>query len=269
AFLDKGMLTPEEFVRAGDKLIQACPSWRWESGDKTKIRSYLPPNKQFLATYGVPAYQRVNSLNVTEIIEDIEKTEGEDKELEVDGKGDSFVEIEGQSISDEWATIKDAPNHTTSTKEATSGELDKVSGKIDGLDLEEEGLALDEATAVLDGAGVAGLKRARRYNISMTYDNYYRTPRIWMYGFDENGTVLTPEAVFEDVMQDYAKRTVTIDPHPHINSAHGKMSKSLRRVIYFCLLTYVCCYCFLCSVDSSVPACPSHVDHHQSAAGGW
>lgn len=228
AFLDKGMLTPEEFVRAGDKLIQACPSWRWESGDKTKIRTYLPPNKQFLATYGVPSYQRVNSLNATEIIEDIEKVENGDKELEVDGKGDSFVEIEGQSISDEWATIKDAPK-APAVSDKPSGDLDKVTVKLDGLDLEEEGLALDEATAVLDGAGGgAGLKRARRYNISMTYDNYYRTPRIWMYGFDENGTVLAPEAVFEDVMQDYAKRTVTIDPHPHINSAHGRK----------CCLTY-------------------------------
>eukprot|EP01031_Cornospumella_fuschlensis_P032445 gene32445-39233_t len=219
AFLEKGMLTPEEFVRAGDKLIQACPSWRWEAGDKAKARSYLPANKQFLATYGVPSYQRVNSLNATEIIEDIEKGEGEDKELETDGKGDSFLEIEGQTISDEWATIKDTPKPIPTD----TSDVDKAIGKMSDLDLEEEGLALDEATAVLDGAGGAGLKRARRYNISMTYDNYYRVPRIWMYGFDESGSVLTPEAVFEDVMQDYAKRTVTIDPHPHISSAHASI----------------------------------------------
>ena len=27
-FLEKGVLTPEEFVLAGDQLTQKCPTWR-------------------------------------------------------------------------------------------------------------------------------------------------------------------------------------------------------------------------------------------------
>jgi ubiquitin-like-conjugating enzyme ATG3 len=38
AFHEKGMLTPEEFVQAGEKLVKACPSWSWQSGEKSKIR---------------------------------------------------------------------------------------------------------------------------------------------------------------------------------------------------------------------------------------
>ena len=27
--------------------------------------------------------------------------------------------------------------------------------------------------------------RTRTYNLNITYDNYYRTPRLWLQGFDE------------------------------------------------------------------------------------
>ena len=28
-FIEKGMLTPEEFVAAGDQLVARCPTWKW------------------------------------------------------------------------------------------------------------------------------------------------------------------------------------------------------------------------------------------------
>lgn len=31
-FLEKGVLTPEEFVIAGDQLTHKCPTWNWEEG---------------------------------------------------------------------------------------------------------------------------------------------------------------------------------------------------------------------------------------------
>ena len=31
-----------------------------------------------------------------------------------------------------------------------------------------------------------------------------------------------PESIFDDIMQDYAKKTVTIDPHPHLSRPHGE-----------------------------------------------
>ena len=46
AFLERGVLTPEEFVRAGDELVYKCPTWQWASGDAKKIKKYLPKDKQ-------------------------------------------------------------------------------------------------------------------------------------------------------------------------------------------------------------------------------
>jgi ubiquitin-like-conjugating enzyme ATG3 len=102
------------------------------------------------------------------------------------------------------------------------------------VDMEDESLALDDATVkpavASSGTKESGateassaLLRSRRYDVSITYDNYYRCPRIWLFGYDENGSPLTPEAVFQDVMQDYAKKTVTIDPHPHISRPHASI----------------------------------------------
>jgi hypothetical protein len=46
AFLERGVLTPEEFVKAGDELVYKCPTWHWESGDPNKRKKYLPKDKQ-------------------------------------------------------------------------------------------------------------------------------------------------------------------------------------------------------------------------------
>lgn len=81
----QGLLTPEEFVRAGDQLVSKCSTWQWyacvraifspsyflpinqlltsrrsfiscrASGEKSLAKSYLPPNKQFLITRNVPS----------------------------------------------------------------------------------------------------------------------------------------------------------------------------------------------------------------------
>mmetsp|Transcript_4171 Transcript_4171/g.8214 ORF Transcript_4171/g.8214 Transcript_4171/m.8214 type:complete len:98 (+) Transcript_4171:680-973(+) len=36
-------------------------------------------------------------------------------------------------------------------------------------------------------------------------------------GYDEDGKPLSPEQVFEDIMAEQARKTVTIDPHPHLS----------------------------------------------------
>ena len=44
------MLTPEEFVSAGDHLVYHCPTWSWSAGEPGRKKAYLPPDKQFLVT---------------------------------------------------------------------------------------------------------------------------------------------------------------------------------------------------------------------------
>jgi ubiquitin-like-conjugating enzyme ATG3 len=101
-------------------------------------------------------------------------------------------------------------------------------------DFEEEDLALDSATlgsgasaAVASSSSAPGpsasIRSARRYDVSITYDKYYQTPRIWLFGYDEAGSPLTPERIFDDVISDYSNRTVTLDPHPHLSLPHASV----------------------------------------------
>ena len=57
----------------------------------------------------------------------------------------------------------------------------------------------------------------RTYDLSITYDKYYQTPRVWLYGYDEQNRPLKTEQIYEDISQDHAKKTVTIEPHPHLS----------------------------------------------------
>lgn len=61
-FVEKGVITPEEFVAAGDLLCARNPSWSWQQGDASCRKSSLPDGKQFLITRGVPSLQRVSGL---------------------------------------------------------------------------------------------------------------------------------------------------------------------------------------------------------------
>ncbi|CDR97561.1 -Autophagy-related protein 3 [Babesia bigemina] len=55
----------------------------------------------------------------------------------------------------------------------------------------------------------------RRYDISITYDRYYETPRIWLIGFDAFGLPLSHNEMLNDVPSVYAGRTVTVERHPY------------------------------------------------------
>eukprot|EP00966_Prymnesium_polylepis_P331798 7387365-Prymnesium_polylepis.1 len=65
AFLEKGVLTPDEFVAAGDMLVLRCPTWQWQGGDPAKARPFLPSDKQFLITRNVPCQKRAATLGAS------------------------------------------------------------------------------------------------------------------------------------------------------------------------------------------------------------
>merc|ERR1712087_259993 len=63
---------------------------------------------------------------------------------------------------------------------------------------------------------VDNVLRTRTYDISITYDKYYQVPRIWLIGYDETRQPLEPVKCLEDVSHEHARKTVTIDEHPHL-----------------------------------------------------
>ncbi|KZW00213.1 hypothetical protein EXIGLDRAFT_738782 [Exidia glandulosa HHB12029] len=90
-------------------------------------------------------------------------------------------------------------------------------------DMEDAGIeeADDEATAAPAAAPATSsdskgnLLQVRTYDVMITYDKYYQTPRVWLLGYDERGTPLTHKQVFQDISTEHAQKTVTIEAFPH------------------------------------------------------
>lgn len=61
-FKETGVLTPEEFVAAGEHLVHHCPTWQWAVGDVDRTKPYLPKDKQFLLTRNVPCSRRCKQV---------------------------------------------------------------------------------------------------------------------------------------------------------------------------------------------------------------
>jgi ubiquitin-like-conjugating enzyme ATG3 len=86
---------------------------------------------------------------------------------------------------------------------------------MEEFDIQDNLVDIDPVS--LDKNSNSNLIKTRTYDLSITYDKYYQTPRIWLFGYDENGHPLKPFQIFEDISQDHAKKTVTIESHPHLN----------------------------------------------------
>jgi len=249
-FKEHGRITPEEFVAAGDFLSYKFPVWTWEKGDASKARDYLPAEKQYLVTRGVPCLRRATSLAYTDADEDAERLLNFGDSWGSGGEADEWVETHaGRKLNTDSAanpgTIEDIPDFDGPQEEdekishqignmSLSGAKDTV-GEIPDMDeipdMEEDGLEeADDATVApkattggaIDASQVeaekGNLLQVRTYDVMITYDKYYQTPRIWLIGYDENRTPLTPPQIFQDISADHALKTVTIEAFPHSTS---------------------------------------------------
>lgn len=55
------------------------------------------------------------------------------------------------------------------------------------------------------------------YDISITYDSYYRTPRIWFFGTDRGRIPLNTSEIFSDFSVEHMKVSATLENHPITN----------------------------------------------------
>ena len=58
----------------------------------------------------------------------------------------------------------------------------------------------------------------RTYNLYITYSPYYRTPRMYLSGYDDKYQPLQPQLMMEDIVGDYKDKTVTIEDFPFLDS---------------------------------------------------
>ena len=168
-FIAKGTLTPDEFVSAGNALVDGenFNHWTWQSGTQPGLKSYLPRDKQFLLL------THVKSLPVQ----------------------DSLLQelVDTEHHLDDFASYGD---FTRRPNEPTKHDPQDFVLAVEELDLIED---------------------RRTFEVSIVYDRYYRTPRVFLSGTNYEGKRLAPETVLSYVSPQHANKTITIELHPHLN----------------------------------------------------
>ena len=184
-FLEKGVLTPDEFIYTGDKLTYLCKTWAWQSG--TSKKQYLPDDKQFIIIKNVPCIKyQSNGYK--------ENEENEEDDLEG------------------WQTYE---------QENKQEDQIKLIDEMDLEEMEEDNHSFNIFTMSPDQyikvTEEDNMIKTKSYDITITYDKYYRTPRVWINGYDENNQPLLPEVIIEDMSIDHSYQSITIENHPHLN----------------------------------------------------
>ena len=136
AFLEKGVVTPEEFVVAGDYLVAQCPTWSWQGGDPKSAKSYLPDDKQFLVTRNVPCLKRARAME-----------EYAGKETHLSGEDEGWVAAGGDGNGGEGGTKdEDAPDMDDVANDISNLKV----GADDGEAKPDDAAAADDDDAIPD-----------------------------------------------------------------------------------------------------------------------
>ncbi|KAI6240654.1 Ubiquitin-like-conjugating enzyme ATG3 [Aphelenchoides fujianensis] len=219
-FKETGVLTPEEFVAAGDHLVHHCPTWSWsKAADPAHQRDFLPADKQFLITRRVPCHRRCAQIAYNSDLELVIKDEESQEE---------WVDTHHFYAADNAEKVEDAP------AEAAMAAHPAVQMEDDDEDDDEPAVDMDDfvqtgSVQVEDpncfkpptedekaGDSEDKIIRTRTYDLHITYDKYYQVPRMWLVGYDETDKLLTVDQMYEDFSADHANKTITIESHPHL-----------------------------------------------------
>jgi ubiquitin-like-conjugating enzyme ATG3 len=172
-FESAGTLTPEEFLEAGDQLVYKFPTWKWApAANKNLEKPYLPSDKQYLVTKGVPCLGRVRDLDHVLAGTSVDKEDGW-----------LVAGITPESSSSESAAQNIAPPSMNIVDDFVHTSVKSEFADLDSMLLEET--AKDRASIVTGPIIVhpPNEDRTRTYDLSITWDKYYQTPRLWLLWF--------------------------------------------------------------------------------------
>jgi ubiquitin-like-conjugating enzyme ATG3 len=209
-FLSKGQLTPEEFISSGDALVLRCPIWSWSgAASRAHSKPHLPSHKQYLIARNIVSIMRVADMDAK--VED-----------EFDDYCLPSIEIAsergGSCGGDDDAVLVDIDTDGNGIEKCASTQQQQCDNSDDISEL------ADSVAGNLSLSSDEKERETRYYEISITYDKFYRTPRVFFSGYQRSGAPLCGEQLLQDVNQENSRRTVTLDPHPHT----GKIQASIH-----------------------------------------
>ena len=74
------------------------------------------------------------------------------------------------------------------------------------------------------------------FDVMITYDKYYQTPRVWLLGYSKNGSPMTPTQMMSFISSEHAQKTATIEQHPHLQvtciSIHPCQHASVMKLLF-------------------------------------
>jgi len=211
AFSEKGVLTPQEFLDACEMFVSKNKLWQWQgihTFPSSTVRDILPLNKQFIMLRNIPCRERCD---------DPQKRNIEYTSVYVkDGETDEV---------NEWvmSTAVDS-NSNNDIKNDINLESDDIPDIDDQETIQKEGAGADMLVEDDEFTLVEPTSNLRWYDMMITYDKYYQTPRVWLQGYDSQRNPLSPTFIFQDIASEQANKTVTMERHPHT----GQMCASIH-----------------------------------------
>ena len=211
-FYEKGILTPEEYVKAGDYLVMKCPTWKWCSAKENMVNKYLPKDKQYLLTRVRSKLRASDYLKKNNTKEKLIEGDWVDADLEFKPKTENKkavaldlddLEEKDKNKVEVAANLDDQDEDFVIEGEEEKPEPKKETKKDNDFEIVDEDKKED-----------AGVVKTREYEVTITYDLYFFVPRMWLMGYNEKGIPLTDEEMKEDVMPEYRNKTCTIETQP-------------------------------------------------------
>jgi ubiquitin-like-conjugating enzyme ATG3 len=161
---------------------------------------------------------------IERIVEDVE---GDDGWVTHDTEGDD--EDSTKNPPAEMTLDSSKIDEMRNANESQDGNEDDEEGEaLDMEDFEESGALenVDPSVAIIKpvekkpepSSAEDSVVHTRTYDLHIVYNKYYQTPHLFLIGYDKDDhqKLLTVEEMFEDVSQDNAKKTVTMEQHPHL-----------------------------------------------------
>jgi ubiquitin-like-conjugating enzyme ATG3 len=150
-FQETGCITVQEFILAGDYLTSKFPTWQWKGGVESKRKDYLPYDKQYLQTIKVPCLKRVKQVE--------------------------YVDQDAEAVDEAgWVTTHVGHLGRTQVEDLEEQNQDMDMPDLDDIpDMEEDLDSVHDPALLLQTQD--NILRTRTYDLSITYDKYYQTPR--------------------------------------------------------------------------------------------